>query len=410
VDYHTFKKAVKGTKGRITNRWYYYYTDADGKMVQKVCKGCRNRSEADDFIRSLPPLTHNAEKGVLIRDVAAEMFIPGSDHVDRRRQLGKSITSETLVDARGYVEAIIKQWGDLPVPDINPDAVIKYLFSVRRSGSWKNRYISIMKEVIMEAAQQGCKITVPPFPTFARNSKKADIFTSAELAAFFKPENFPNNQYFTFFLLILSGGLRLGEARAVRAKQVLFEKKALIVDGFCKKDGKRTVYNKKGTPENPKLRAVWLPDYTLGILADYMTPLALMPDDFIFTSDGRPLRQETAEMVFSRALVYAGIAHNKETLIKAGVWKKGKIKNKAAAIPGGRKLVPHSLRYTYVSRMRRELSAADLMPMTGHVSEAQVEYYNRQGIEEVLLSLPPAEAALAGLLDFNKRSIPHIVN
>lgn len=404
MDYHVFKKPVKGAKGRIINRWYYYYTDADGKMIQKVCKNCRNRSDADNFIRTLPPLTKDVMQNPIIRDVAAEMFIPGSDHVDRRRQLGKSVTLETLTDARGYTEAIIGQWGDFAVRDITPDAVIRYLFTVRRSGSWKNRYISIFKEVIREAAQQGCKITVPQFLNFARNSKQADIFSSDELSAFFKPENFPNSQYFIFFLLILSGGLRLGEARAIRAKQILFDKKALIIDGFCKKDGERTTYNKKGTPEHPKLRAVWLPDFTLGILAEYMTPLALMPDDFVFTSAGRPLRQETAEMVFARALVNAGISYSKDSLIKMGFWKKGKITKKAAAVPGGRKLVPHSLRYTYVSRMRCELSAKELMPMTGHVSEAQVEYYNRQGIEEVLLSLPEAEAALAGLLDFDNRA------
>jgi len=400
VEYHVFKKAVKGAKGRITNRWYYYYVDNAGKMVQKVCKNCRNRSEAENYIRSLPPLINDVTQNPLLKNIAAEMFIPGSDHVDRRRQLGKSVTSETLIDARGYTEMIIKQWGDYPVREIEPDAVTKYLFTVKRSGSWKNRYISIMKEILKEAAQQGCKMTIPPFPTFARNSKKADIFSSRELFDFFKPENFPDNQYYVFFLLILSGGLRLGEARAVRTKQILFDKKALIIDGFCKKDGERTVYNKKGTPEHPKLRAVWLPDYTLQLLTEYMTPLDLLPDDFVFTSEGHPLRQETAEMVFTRALVKSGIAHSKQYLIQSGIWKKGKIKYKAAVVPGGRKLVPHSLRYTYVSRMRLELSAKDMMPLTGHVTEAQVDYYTRRGIEDILINLPKADAALAGLLDF----------
>lgn len=404
MDYHSFKKPVKGPGGKVKNRWYYYWTDEAGKQHQKVCKNCHNKSEVDNFIKSLPPLKIDTQNP-LIRDIAAEMFIPGSDHADRRRQLGKSIEMETLVDARGYVEAIIAYWGDCPIFSIEPDAVIKYLFTVRRSGSWKNRYLSILKEVFLEAAQRGCKIAVPAFPTFARHSKKADIFTSQELSAFFKPGNFPNDQYFVFFLLTLSGGLRLGEARGVRAKQILFDKKILIVDGFCKKNGDRTKYNKKGTPENPKLRAVWLPDYTLGILSDYMAPQCLAPDDFIFTVNGHPLRQETAEMVFVRALVNAGIAHSKKKLIADGVWKKGKIVKKSEAIPGGRKLVPHSLRYTYVSRMRRELSAKDMMPMTGHVTEAQVDYYNRQGIEDILLSLPEADAALAGLLDFKSKPL-----
>jgi integrase len=43
--------------------------------------------------------------------------------------------------------------------------------------------------------------------------------------------------------------------------------------------------------------------------------------------------------------------------------------------PDGRKLVPHSLRYTYVSRMRRELAVKELLPMTGHTSVEMVDYY-----------------------------------
>lgn len=160
-------------------------------------------------------------------------------------------------------------------------------------------------------------------------------------------------------------GLRLGEARAVRYKQIILEKKILIVDGFCKKNGNRTIYNKKGTPENPKLRVVWLPDFTLALLFSFLQGKALGPDDFVFTYAGKPIRQETAENVFTRALIGAGIALSAAALKEAGIWKGGRVVRRADIIPDGRKLVPHSLRYTYVSRMRRELSAAELKPMTG---------------------------------------------
>ena len=341
---------------------------------------------------------------LLVRDIAADMFLPGSDHIDRRRQLGKSISMETLLDARNYIEIIIKHWGEYPIRDIEPDAVIRHLFKVKRSGSWKNRYISIFKEIFKEAPWHGCKAAIPAFTTFARNSKKADIFTSQELSILFKPDNFPDHQFYVFFLLTLSGGLRLGEARAIRTKQILFEKKALIIDGFCKKSGARTIYNKKGTAENPKLRAVWLPDLTHEILAEFVKQKSPGPDDYVFTSgDGHPLRKETCENVFTRALISAGIAHSREKLKEAGIWKNGKITKKSESIPSGRKLVVHSLRFTYVSRMRRELSAKDMMPFTGHTTEAQVDHYNRKGaIEELILNLPDADTALAGLLDFKQ--------
>jgi integrase len=72
------------------------------------------------------------------------------------------------------------------------------------------------------------------------------VLTTAELNLLFIPENFKlprmeqgGDVFYTMFLLCLSGGLRLGEVRAVRRKQIFFDRKALIVDGFCKRNGTR---------------------------------------------------------------------------------------------------------------------------------------------------------------------------
>jgi integrase len=335
-----------------------------------------------------------------LRDIAGSMYIPGSAHIERRRQLGKATQIETLLDARKYINRIISDFGDRPITGITADEIVNHLFSVDRSGSWKNHYIAFFKEIFLEASRYGCKITPPVFPAFALNSKKADKFTGAELAAFFKPENFPDNQLFTLFLLILSAGLRLGEARAVRQKQIFFNEKLLIVDGFLKRNGFRTDYNKKGSPDNPKFRAVLLPDLTLDYLYNHIKNTPLEPDDLIFTVEGRPVRQEYAENVFSKALIKAGIAHPAEKLKGDGVLKKGHITKKADLVPNGRKLVPHSLRYTYVSRMRLFFSAKELQPMTGHTTESMVDYYNRKNLEDVIKALPPANTALEALLDF----------
>ena len=402
IDFHVFRKPKKTREGKLFYRWYYWFYNEDGLRIQKACPNCKNKSDAESYIRTLPPVAAPGVKNenVLLSQIAEFMYIPGSDHVDRRQQLGKSSAIETLIESRAYVKLIIDEWGNFPLKDIDPEDVMTYLFKVKRSGSWKNRYLTIFKEIYAEAPRHGCKIMTPKFPSFARNSKKADIFTNAELAALFQPRNFPDNQFFLLFLLALSGGLRLGEARGVRYKQIIFEMKILIIDGFCKKNGDRTIYNKMGTPDNPKLRAVWLPDLTLSLLFNFLENKALGPDDFIFTFDEKPIRQETAEMVFLRALINAGIAFDKKQLKAAGVWKAGRVVKKSSIIPGGRKLVPHSLRYTYVSRMRRELSAAELLPMTGHTTAEMVDYYNRKNLQEIINALPRADTALENLLNF----------
>ena len=404
LPYHTFRKPKK-LKGKTVHRWYYYWIDAAGKQHQKACRGCRNRSEAENYIRTLPPPPGTAKDqpppvkrpDVLIRDIAKDMYIPGSGHVGRRGQLGKSTDLETMVECRRYIKRIIDLWGDTSLVAV--EVVMPYLFGLDRSGKWKNRFLEVLGEIYMEAPWHNCQAGKPVFQRFAANSKKADIFTTAEFDLLFRVDNFPDYQFYLLFLLCLSGGMRLGEVRAVRAKQVIADRKILIIDGFCKKSGARTVYNKTGTPDNPKFRLVYLPDITLGKMAAWIAENAIGPEDFCFTLNGKPIRQETAEGVFYRALQAAGFIPRPAPTERAARGAGRRKQCRARLIPtDGRKLVPHSLRYTYVSRMRRELSAADLLPMTGHSTEVMVDYYNRKVLDIVLASLPPAAARAADTL------------
>jgi hypothetical protein len=52
--YHVFKKQKKTKAGKAFFRWYYYFTNRDGKKIQKACRGCRTREEAENFIRTIP--------------------------------------------------------------------------------------------------------------------------------------------------------------------------------------------------------------------------------------------------------------------------------------------------------------------------------------------------------------------
>ena len=48
-----------------------------------------------------------------------------------------------------------------------------------------------------------------------------------------------------------------------------------------------------------------------------------------------------------------------------------------------RKLVPHSLRFTYVTRMRTELPVEDVRQLVGHNSVEMTEYYTRPTLSEL---------------------------
>ncbi|MDR2097723.1 MAG: site-specific integrase [Spirochaetaceae bacterium] len=381
MTFHVFKKPKKLKNGKTVHRWYYYYLDEDKKQKQRACRKCKTRKEAEDYIRALEG-GNSLDKAVLIRDIAANMFIPGSAHVNRLEQLGRVYDMSTLLDARRFIRQIINDWGDRPLASIDPTEVTTYLFGKQRSGQWKNRYKKIFSEMYDEAKWQKLKIPKPAFDSFAVRPKKADVLTTDELKRFFVPENFSlprmghdGDVFYTMFLLCLSGGLRLGEVRAVRRKQVFFDRKALIVDGFCKRDGRRTTYNKKGSPENPRLRVTMPSDLALKKLSEYMAAHPAGEDDFIFSeSGGKPISQDRAEYVFEQALILAKINTD------------------------SRKLVCHSLRYTYVTRMRRELPGETVMKMVGHISLEQTDYYtNRRALDESIAGLMGANAAADNL-------------
>ena len=382
MDYHVFKKP-KIKNGKKIYKWYYYYTQ-NGKQIQKACKGCNNRSDAESYIRTLPPL-NNKNMNITVKDIAQTMFLTGSEHMSRRLQLGLSVSPETLHISRGYIERIIEKWGNYDILTLNPKEIMHYLFTVDRSGSWKNSYLSVFAEIFQEAIWFDCNIVKPCFRTFVRHSKKADILTTEELNALFKENNFPNEMMYLFFLLCLSAGMRLGEVRAVRVQQLVFSKKIIIINGFCKQNGERTGYNKTGSVDQPKFRIAYLPDDTVDKMQKWIDSCGLADDDFCFTQNGKPVRAEYAEKVFYRALQKIGLIPNGKGI-------------KRLAPADGRKLVPHSLRYTYVSRMRRVMSAEDLKNYTGHTSTTMVDYYSRRSVELLLEGLPESGRRAANTL------------
>ena len=60
---------------------------------------------------------------------------------------------------------------------------------------------------------------------------------------------------------------------------------------------------------------------------------------------------------------------------------------------GTRKLIPHSFRFTYVTRMRRGLSAETVQKLAGHSSVEMTEYYTRAAIPEMVEGLKEAVPA-----------------
>lgn len=369
MHYNVLRRSIK-TKNKSVYRWYYSYVDPQtGIKKQRVIPDCRSRADAYAYIQMLPDLDR---KVVLIKDICKDMFIPGSAHIERLEQHGKSITIETCQRHRRTINLIIKLFGEMELQNLTVTQVDDYLRKdTKHMGSWKNAFLETLAYIYKEAPFFGCAgIVKPPFPRFARNSKKADIFTTEELEVLFDKSKWSNERDYLALLCMVSFGLRIGEVRAIQLRQFIFERNALVVDGFCKSNGKRTDYNKKGNDEDKKWRVSFAPSSTISQIIEYVNAHNIGIDDFVFAhEDGTPLRREYLEDVLNRQLKIVGIEK------------------------GSRKLVPHSFRFTYVTRMRRELPAETVRKLAGHSSAEMTEYYTRAAIPEMVEGLKDAVPA-----------------
>ena len=353
---------IKIFKDNNKDIWYYAYTDS-GKRHKKICRNCKTKEEAQDYVSHLKLDKRDQYK---IKNIAKNMYLENSEHIYRLNMFGKKFTVKTLNQKRSYIELIMEKFGEFYIDDINFSKIeMELLIDSKHSGSWKNGFLETFGAIYDETAWICSKpIPKPKFQRFVRNSKKADILTTEEIKLFLDKKNWKYERDFILYNIILFCGLRLGEARALRVSQFIFEKKILVVDGFLRSTGERTDFNKMGNTENKKIRIVPLPDILIDIVKNYINFHHLYDNDFIFTREnGKPLRQEYLESVFKRVIQNANIS----------------LRN--------RKLVPHSLRYTYVTRLRRFLPVDLVQQLVGHSDSEMTNYYTKFGHDELLIKL-----------------------
>lgn len=343
--------------------WYYYKEKNEAsKLTLYLCEGCETKESALVFVENLK------ESNCLVKSITAGMFERNSPSYEKRRQFGKSVYQATLDQKKYFLNEINKDFGERRIQEILEKDVEALLLDSQKSGSWKNSYLQTFLEVYREAKWNGIKVEIPCFQKFKRNSKKADVLTEGEIQALFGGKSFSNRALELMFELGLSCGLRLGEMRGVRARQIIFESDAVVVDGFMNKIGERTNYNKKGSSEKPKFRVAFLPTNLRDKLAAYIKQEGLAADDFLFQRNGLPYSQSYAYKSFLRAVKKAGI--NTE----------------------GRKIVPHSLRYTYITRMRSSLPGETVRKLAGHSSIEMTDYYTRASLRDLIEELAPTQA------------------
>jgi integrase len=181
---------------------------------------------------------------------------------------------------------------------------------------------------------------------------RTDIFSEDEVTRLFNPELYADKARRLFYICCLTAALRTGEARGLRVKQILFDREALIVDGFVRNDGTRTDYTRLGPEEHPKFRIVPLPEITLNLLREHLAERRVSGDGFIFRGQKEPDKPITASYV----------QDNLKRIIK-----------KAGIEPNGRKLMVQSFRFTAIMLIRQIIPAdTALKPVTPEYQDGRL--------------------------------------
>ena len=363
---------VDGTEKRKFK--YSYVEPITNRKIVRVCKDCKSMEDAKKFVSKIKIIP---EQQYIIKNITKNMYVLGSEHLKRLESFGKKLSIRTIEQKRQCLDLIERRWGDYYINKIKLSEIESYLLNDEHSGSWKNSYLETFCSIFDET-QWLCDKPVMrlPFKKFARNSHKADLFSTEELNRFFQEKNFQCKRDYILFLLTFSCGLRIGETLAIRVNQIDFEEKILIVNGFFARYGERLNYNKGGSNDNLKIRIAIIPEYMIPLLKDYVTCTKKENEDFLFTDQkGYIVRYDVIRKRFINALYSAGINKN------------------------GRKMTIHSLRFTYVTRMRRNASVETVQKLVGHADIAMTEYYTRFGKEEMIVALQPAVYAANKLLE-----------
>lgn len=317
--------------------------------------------------------------GTKVKDVAERMYIDGSEHMGMLEMFGRELDDLTIRLKKIYLRHIIQDIGDMDLEELSSKKVVTILSGKKKCGGWKNTYIGLIGE-IYEQFMWEKEIPVANricLPKFYYKPKQKTILSSENIRKLFSKSNgWKNETVKLLCFMCLCCGLRSGEARGVRRKQIDFEKGILYVDGFIKNNGNRTNYNKGGREiEGGKVRAVVMPEILIEELKDYLGVRKVENDDYVFiTKKGKTISAKLINRTLKKEVDSCHIEKH---------------------------ITAHSLRYTYITRMRRYADVDVVRIMAGHTNKSMTDYYTIIESPEMLLTMEKARDAANKILDIN---------
>jgi integrase len=306
---------------------------------------------------------------------AAGFFDPDSQWITRRAAQGHTLKeSSRKLYAHILDSFLAPAWGGRDIASIKGPEVEAWCMTLGIGSSYKNETLRTIRIILDEAARDELRAAPVKIERFARDSKRKDILTDDELRVLFPADidamsqvwktdfrfDEPNagQMFGTMFLTMVSAGLRPGEVRALQPHHLFLDHGAIAITQAWNLDGELDM-PKKGKAADPRFRVVMIPDRTVDTLRAWLPEAG----EFLFQYWGRPVSRRLIGQRFDKGLTRAGI--NQE----------------------GRILTPHSLRYTYNTKMQMNISGDILREMIGHRDQAMTQHYSRPVIEDRIRQL-----------------------
>lgn len=364
--------------GKKVKAWYFWFLDKNGKRIRRTCgkngKPCLTKKEAQSFIELLDD-NELLKENITFNQFAINFFTESSFYIKKQKLKGYEYEAHTLKDKQRILDKFLEKFGEKLVTNISIGELEKWVFSLPYSPGYLNRIIAVINIVLYELyrAEHLDKI-IKMDKCLERKIRNKGILYPDEIKRLFpdtkeeicevwgNKKNTDEENFTTAVLIytILTTGMRGCEGRAIQYSQFI-QKDVILINAMLNHNGERVEHLKKGNEIDKRWRIAILPEKTIELINKVQRVNQNNGEnDYVFSLHGKP---------FSRTLL-----NNK--------FKKICLKNGINATE--RNLSIHSLRYTYNTMMRHQISGESLRMMLGHLNPKMTEYYDRAKITDKL--------------------------
>lgn len=374
---HLYQRTITHN-GKKIKAWYYWYYDENHKQIRKSCgqngKPCLIKRDAQAYIESIKDSDLLPQCSITFNDFCSGMFDDGSKYLTKLHNKGTDFVEKTLKQKRIYLSIFLDKFGNYRITDVDFGFIDNWLLEFKRSNSWRNNFLSVINAIYNELYIYRVIDRIPLIERYKRiDTKEKGILYPDEIKLLF-PSDFEricdiwrigidnDEQIYSFATMIftiLSTGMRSGEIRALKESQFI-RPDVILINSMMDASENRVDHLKKGNEKNKKWRIAILPEKAVKMIETMKSFNLPHNTDYFFEYHGEQVGAEFLNRHFKLVLNKNGIDHE------------------------GRNITIHSLRFTYNTMMRKEISEDDLRKMIGHTSKSMTDYYDKSQATDYL--------------------------